>query len=98
MSNNVSIIVWSKQGCHFCQEVKDYLEGQQLAYQTIDVTNQDDRRDILEAKYGIRHVPVVEIGKSEVYKGITQVGLSHLEEALAPYLLGNETVKGLERK
>lgn len=39
MSNNVSIIVWSKQGCHYCQEVKDYLEGQQLAYQTIDVTN-----------------------------------------------------------
>ncbi|MCM2675415.1 glutaredoxin family protein [Alkalicoccobacillus plakortidis] len=82
MSNVQSVVVWSKQGCHYCAEVKNYLEEKNIAYKTIDVTNHDDRRDILEAKYGVRHVPVVEIGIGHDFKGITKVGLEYLEEAL----------------
>ncbi|ALC80554.1 MULTISPECIES: glutaredoxin family protein [Bacillus] len=86
MSNTFSVIVWSKEGCHYCEEVKQYLKEKQVGYQTIDVTDNDDRRDILEAKYGVRHVPVVEIGKNGIYEGVTKVGIDHVEKALAPYL------------
>lgn len=83
MTKQQSIVVWSKQGCSYCNEVKTYLEERDIAYETIDVTEQDDRRDILEAKYGVRHVPVVEIGEGNVYTAVTEVGIEHLEKALA---------------
>lgn len=85
MSTSLSIIVWSKEGCHYCGEVKEYLKTNQIPFQTVDVTNADDRRDILEAKYGVRHVPVVEIGKNGIYEGITEVGLDHIKKAIARY-------------
>lgn len=83
MEKQQSIIVWSKEGCSYCNEVKTYLEENNLTYETIDVTENDDRRDILEAKYGVRHVPVVEIGEGNVYKAVTEVGIEHVEKALA---------------
>ncbi|MBP2076884.1 glutaredoxin family protein [Oceanobacillus polygoni] len=83
MAENQSIVVWSKQGCSYCNEVKTYLEEKGLSYQTIDVTENDDRRDILEAKYGVRHVPVVEIGQGNAYEAVTEVGIQHLEKVLA---------------
>jgi glutaredoxin len=86
MSNSLSVIVWSKEGCHYCNEVKQFLKEKQIDYQTVDVTNRDELRDILEIKYGIRHVPVVEIGRGALYEGVTQVGLPHLEKALNSYL------------
>jgi glutaredoxin len=86
MANPFSVVVWSKQGCHYCDEVKQFLREKQVDFQTIDVTNNEDRRDILEAKYGIRHVPVVEIGQNGIYKSVTDVGIQHLEKTLTPYL------------
>ncbi|MCZ2260156.1 glutaredoxin family protein [Sporosarcina sp. G11-34] len=82
MSKELSVVVWSKEGCSYCEEVKEYLTEQNIAYQTVDVTNHDEFRDILDVKYGIRHVPVVEIGKGEVYKGVTEVGLEHVKAVL----------------
>ncbi|WP_318509057.1 glutaredoxin family protein [Bacillus sp. T3] len=82
MSKGLSVIVWSKKGCHYCSEVKDFLDEKKISYQTVDITNHDEYRDILELKYGVRHVPVVEIGRDEVYEGVTKVGLEHLENVL----------------
>lgn len=79
------IVVWFKQGCSYCNEVKTYLEEKNISYQTVDVTEHDDRRDILEAKYGVRHVPVVEIGNGNEFEAVTEVGIEHLEKALAKY-------------
>ena len=76
------MIVWSKEGCLYCEEVKQYLQEKKIEYQTVDVTNNDERRDILEVKYGVRYVPVVEIGKGPVYEGVTELGIPHLEKAL----------------
>ncbi len=85
MSKELSVVVWSKEGCHYCGEVKNFLEGKRIKYETIDVTHHDERRDILEVKYGVRHVPVVEVGQNEVYEGVTKVGIEHLERVLEKY-------------
>lgn len=82
MATEKSIIVWSKEGCSYCNEVKGYLTEQNIPFKTVDVTNHDEFRDILETKYGVRHVPVVEIGDGHTYAGVTTVGLDHLKEAL----------------
>ena len=82
MGKELSVVVWSKQGCHYCGEVKDYLEGKGISYKTVDVTEHDDRRDILELKYGIRYVPVVEIGQGNEFEAVTELGIEHLEAAL----------------
>jgi len=85
MQKGLAVVVWAKEGCHYCGEVKQYLEGKGIKYKTIDVTNHDERRDILEVKYGVRHVPVVEIGQGEVYEGVTKVGIEHLEKVLEKF-------------
>lgn len=82
MGNELSVVVWAKEGCHYCGEVKQYLQEKEINYKIVDVTNHDDFREILNTKYGIRHVPVVEIGQGEVYEAVTQVGLEHLEKVL----------------
>ena len=82
MGKELSVIVWSKEGCLYCEEVKQYLQEKKIEYQTVDVTNNDERRDILEVKYGVRYVPIVEIGKGPVYEGVTELGIPHLEKAL----------------
>ena len=82
MEKELSVVVWAKEGCHYCAEVKQYLEEKAIPYKVVDVTNHDEHRDILDIKYGVRHVPVVEIGQGGVYAGITEVGIEHLENAL----------------
>lgn len=82
MGKALSVVVWSKEGCSYCTEVKNYLKEKEIVYQTVDVTNHDEFRDILEIKYGVRHVPVVEIGQGGVYEGVTEVGIEHLEKVL----------------
>ncbi|MBS4210130.1 glutaredoxin family protein [Bacillus sp. FJAT-50079] len=82
MSKALSVIVWSKEGCHYCEEVKQFLQEKEIQYETVDVTKHDERRDILEVKYGVRYVPVVEIGRGSVYEGVTELGIPHLEKAL----------------
>ncbi|WP_155592804.1 glutaredoxin family protein [Lysinibacillus cavernae] len=85
MTNNLDIVVWSKQGCSYCDEIKAYLQEQQISYKTVDVTTNDTFRDILEIKYGVRYIPIVEIGSSEtgIYKAVTEIGLEHVQKALA---------------
>lgn len=46
-----NIVLWAKQGCHYCQEIKDYFKDENLSYELIDVTENDQFRDILNTKY-----------------------------------------------
>ncbi|MCE4050721.1 MULTISPECIES: glutaredoxin family protein [Bacillaceae] len=85
MSQNKKVVVWSKVGCSYCEQVKSYLSDNNFEYSTIDVTENDSLRDVLEVKYGIRYVPVVEVsdGDSAEYKAVFKVDLEALKEALA---------------
>ena len=80
--SEINVLLWAKDGCSYCQEVKQFFAEQEITYEIIDVTNHDDRRDILELKYGIRYVPVVEIGKDGTYSAITELGLEALKNKL----------------
>ncbi len=82
---NFKVVVWAKQGCSYCGEVKSYLENEGMDYQTIDVTENDEFRDILEVKYGVRYVPVVEIGEGNTFTAVTELGVVHLQNALEQF-------------
>ncbi len=76
------IVVWSKTGCHFCQEIKTYLETNGHTYTNLEVAGHDELRDILDAKYGIRHVPVVEVGQGATYTALLEPDLEKLQHLL----------------
>ena len=80
--SKVNVLLWAKDGCSYCQVVKDFFAEKQIEYKVIDITEHDDRRDILEEKYGVRYVPVIEIGKDGNYTGVTELGLEALEKEL----------------
>ena len=85
MANDVTIVVWAKDGCSYCEDVKQYLTTNGYEYKIVDVTNNDSYRDILETKYSVRYVPVVEIGQGLTYEAVTAIGVEHLDAALAKY-------------
>lgn len=80
--SNVNVILWSKVGCSYCVDVKEFFAEKNITYKEVDVTVHDDRRDILELKYDVRYVPVIEIGKDGRYTGVTELGLDALEKEL----------------
>ncbi|MEK3797011.1 glutaredoxin family protein [Peribacillus sp. FSL H8-0477] len=80
--SEVTVLLWAKNGCSYCEDVKEFFAEKQIDYKVIDVTEHDNRRDILEAKYGVRYVPVIEIGKDGQYTGVTELGLKALEKEL----------------
>ncbi|MBP2002432.1 glutaredoxin [Paenibacillus shirakamiensis] len=82
MSIQPNIVVWSKTGCHFCGEIKAYLEAHHYAYVNLEVAGHDILRDVLEAKYGIRHVPVVEVGYGQTYSALIEADIEKLEQLL----------------
>lgn len=81
-ANNGKIVVWSKTGCHFCQEIKTYLETNGYEYSNLEVAGNDVLRDVLDAKYGIRHVPVVEVGHGATYTALLEADLEKLQQLL----------------
>ncbi|MGG4143852.1 glutaredoxin family protein [Paenibacillus algorifonticola] len=84
MSAAKKVIVWSKTGCQYCGTVKQFLEQNNQPYENIDIEGKDYLRDILEAKYGIRHVPVVEIGSDGVYTAVTDWDLEKIKALISP--------------
>ncbi|WP_445492738.1 hypothetical protein [Niallia sp. 03133] len=55
-----------------------------MPFKTIDVTENDSFRDVLEAKYRIRYVPVVEIERQDnQYEAVVQIGIDFLKKAFA---------------
>ncbi|GIQ62809.1 putative glutaredoxin YtnI [Paenibacillus cisolokensis] len=81
----VNVILWSREGCQACQQTKAYLKEKGYAYSNIDVEGKDFLRDVLELKYGIRHVPVIEIGRDGVYEAVLDGDPNRIEALLAGY-------------
>lgn len=82
-STSKKVVLWSKTGCHFCGEVKAFLTACNQSFENIEVQGNDVLRDVLEAKYGIRHVPVIEVGGDGKYEALLEPDLEKLAELLA---------------
>lgn len=60
-SNMKTIKVYTTKTCHFCKEVKNFLDENKIEYQTIDVGESvSDRKDMIELS-GQMGVPVIVI-------------------------------------
>lgn len=82
MTSRPKIIVWGKQNCPYCNQVKTYLQAHGYSYENIDVEGHDILRDVLELKYGIRTVPVTEVSRSGQYAAVFGADLEGLESLL----------------
>ncbi|WP_339297916.1 glutaredoxin family protein [Paenibacillus sp. FSL R5-0623] len=82
-SSTKKVVLWSKTGCHFCGEVKAFLTERNQPFEKIEVQGHDVLRDVLEAKYGIRHVPVIEVGGDGKFEALLEPDLEKLAELLA---------------
>ncbi|UOY92376.1 glutaredoxin family protein [Ectobacillus sp. JY-23] len=80
MSETKTIVVWSRTGCHHCDEIKAYLQANKYAYELVDIEGRDYLRDILELKYGVRYVPVVEIGANGRFEAVLEKDYKRIEE------------------
>ena len=78
MPNQTTIVLWSREGCSACQALKAELKRENIAYKNLDVEEHQYLRDVLELKYGIRHVPVVEIGSGHHYEAILDGDLNKI--------------------
>ncbi|WP_126429552.1 glutaredoxin family protein [Brevibacillus marinus] len=83
MAEKAKVVLWYKPGCHYCAEVKAFLEARNYPYEGINVEGKDYLRDVLEIKYGVRHVPVIEVGGDGKYEAILDWDLARLEALLA---------------
>jgi len=86
MSTNNKVIVWSKTGCHHCEKVKELLAANGVPYENISVDGNEALRNVLDVKYGIRHVPVVEVGGNGRYEAWTNLELDQLESLVTAQL------------
>lgn len=82
MSAKQKVVVWGRNGCSFCANVKAVLEANAHPYEWIDVEGKDVLRDVLEVKYGTRLIPVVEIGGAGKYEALLHNELDRLEALL----------------
>lgn len=76
------LVLWNRAGCEACQQLKAKFAEQGISYISIDVEGKDVLRDVLEAKYGIRHVPVAEIGYEGRYEAVTDGSFEKIYELL----------------
>jgi glutaredoxin len=78
-----NIVIWGKKDCPYCEQVKTYLNSHGREFKLIDVEGNDSYRDILEVKYGVRRVPVTEVGEGSKYEAVIGPDLAKLGQVLA---------------
>lgn len=65
MSRLPQLTLYSRPGCHLCEQAAEHLEQMELPYQ---VCNIDDDPE-LRARYG-HHIPVLALGERELLRGV----------------------------
>ncbi|MDE4908144.1 peptide-methionine (S)-S-oxide reductase MsrA [Methanogenium marinum] len=61
------VIVYSTPQCHNCNEIKAYLREKKVAFEEIDLTENEEARDLLIEKTGHIGAPVVQIGDEFIF-------------------------------
>ncbi|MFC3419418.1 glutaredoxin family protein [Salinicoccus hispanicus] len=89
MNKKVNVVVWEKQDCPYCEEVKRYLTDNGFEYRTVDISRHEALREVLLIKYGVDDVPVVEIGFGNRFDAVTEMGIPKLEKTIRHYRMSN---------
>jgi glutaredoxin len=76
LSTVTEVILYSRPGCHLCDDARAVLEAEQIAFEEIDI----DRSDELLKRYLVR-IPVISIDGEEVFEFF--VDRSSLRERIA---------------
>ncbi len=61
------VTVYSTPQCHNCREIKAFLDEKKVAYEEIDLTMNEQARDLLVEKTGHIGAPVVQIGDEFIF-------------------------------
>ena len=69
MSKNIT--VYTTNACAYCMMVKKYLDSKGESYQVINLDEQPDQRDKVEAISGVKTVPVTVIEAENSEPSIT---------------------------
>lgn len=77
------LTVYTTEGCAFCPMVKKYLTLKNVQFQSVDVTNDVDKRQELFNATGMMSVPVTTNGQEYVV-GWNPGKLAQLISALTP--------------
>ena len=57
-----NVIVYSTEYCPYCIRAKNLLKSKNIPFQEIDLTNDQTKRDEIQAKTGWMTVPMIFIG------------------------------------
>ncbi len=56
-----SVIVYTTQSCPHCHRAKEFLKRKKIAFQEIDLTNDPQKRQEAQDRYGWMSVPMIVI-------------------------------------
>jgi glutaredoxin 3 len=48
----LQVVIYTKNYCHFCQRAKQLLDSRNIAYEEIDITENDEMREKMVIKAG----------------------------------------------
>lgn len=71
------VVVYSKDDCMQCQFTKSFLTGNQVPFETVNLTEQPERADEVR-EMGFQTLPVVVIEGEEPFFGFRPEKLDHL--------------------
>jgi glutaredoxin 3 len=60
------VVVYTTNYCPYCTRAKALLSKKQVAFTEVDLTDQDEEREKLTARTGLRTVPQIFIGETLV--------------------------------
>lgn len=57
--NTVKVVIWSKNGCTYCEKAKALLKAKEIAYEERNINTSWTREQLLEAVPNARTVPQI---------------------------------------
>ena len=79
------ITIYTTRSCPHCVRAKDFLKRRKLSFEEIDVTEDRERREEAEERYGWMTVPIIVIG-DKCIGGADELAALDRSGELAKYL------------
>lgn len=63
------VTLYSKPRCQQCHATERYLNKHGIAYETVDISTDDDAREYVTGQLGFQSAPVVVVGDDTAWSG-----------------------------